>query len=102
PHSEEGGCIHLMGLVSDGGVHSSDVHYFALLDWLKQAGFPGERVFFHVITDGRDTNPHGGLDYVDKLQEKMAQTGIGRVASLSGRYYAMDRDKRWERTQKAW
>jgi len=102
PHSEEGGCIHLMGLVSDGGVHSSDVHYFALLDWLKQAGFPGERVFFHVITDGRDTNPHGGLEYVDKLQEKMASTGIGRVASLSGRYYAMDRDKRWERTQKAW
>ncbi|MCA8914254.1 MAG: 2,3-bisphosphoglycerate-independent phosphoglycerate mutase [Planctomycetes bacterium] len=102
PESEEGGCIHLMGLVSDGGVHSMDTHYFALLDWLKDAGFPGERVFFHVITDGRDTNPHGAVEYVDKLMEKMAQTGIGRVATVCGRYYAMDRDKRWDRTEKAW
>ncbi|MCA8913165.1 MAG: 2,3-bisphosphoglycerate-independent phosphoglycerate mutase, partial [Planctomycetes bacterium] len=97
-----GGRIHLMGLVSDGGVHSSDVHYFALIDWLKEAGFPGDRVFFHAITDGRDTNPRGGLEYVSKLKDKLDESGVGRIASLSGRYYAMDRDKRWDRTQKAW
>lgn len=102
PADPRGGRIHLMGLVSDGGVHSSDVHYFALIDWLKQAGFPGDRVFFHAITDGRDTNPRGGLEYVSKLKDKLDETGIGRIATLSGRYYAMDRDKRWERTQKAW
>lgn len=102
PADPRGGRIHLMGLVSDGGVHSSDVHYFALIDWLKAAGFAGDRVFFHVITDGRDTNPRGGLEYVRKLKDKLDETGIGRIATLSGRYYAMDRDKRWDRTQKAW
>ncbi|MEZ5993027.1 MAG: 2,3-bisphosphoglycerate-independent phosphoglycerate mutase [Planctomycetota bacterium] len=102
PNNPRGGRVHLMGLVSDGGVHSSDVHYLALIDWLKQAGFPGDRVFFHAITDGRDTNPRGGLEYVSKLKDKLDETGIGRIATLSGRYYAMDRDKRWERTQKAW
>jgi len=96
------GCIHLMGLVSDGGVHSSDIHYFALIDWLKAAGFDGGRVFFHVITDGRDTNPRGGERYVQALRDKLDETGVGRIATISGRYYAMDRDKRWERTQKAW
>ena len=102
PSDPRGGRIHLMGLVSDGGVHSSDVHYFALIDWLRKSGFPGDRVFFHVITDGRDTNPRGGLEYVTKLKDKLDETGIGRIATLSGRYYAMDRDKRWDRTRKAW
>ena len=102
PDSEEGGCIHLMGLTSDGGVHSMDTHYFALLDWLKASGIDGDRVFFHVITDGRDTDPNSGVRYVEALSDKMAQTGIGRIASVSGRYFAMDRDKRWDRTEKAW
>jgi 2,3-bisphosphoglycerate-independent phosphoglycerate mutase len=102
PADPRGGRIHLMGLVSDGGVHSMDRHYFALLDWLKAAEFPGDRVFFHAITDGRDTPPHSGLGHVERLADKLADTGIGRIASVSGRYYAMDRDKRWERTEKAW
>ena len=96
------GRIHLMGLASDGGVHSSDLHYFALIDWLKDSGFDGEKVFFHVITDGRDSNPRGGLEYVRKLKDKLDDTGVGRIATLSGRYFAMDRDKRWDRTQQAW
>jgi 2,3-bisphosphoglycerate-independent phosphoglycerate mutase len=102
PASKSGGCIHLMGLTSDGGVHSSDVHYFALIDWLKASGFPGDRVFFHVITDGRDTNPRGGLDYVQALQDKLDAADVGRIATVCGRYYAMDRDKRWERSERAW
>ncbi len=97
---EKGGRIHLMGLVSDGGVHSVDRHYFALIDWLKREGFPGEGVFFHVITDGRDTSPTNGVKYVSALRDKLDDSGIGRIASISGRYFAMDRDKRWERTEK--
>jgi 2,3-bisphosphoglycerate-independent phosphoglycerate mutase len=97
---EKGGRIHLMGLVSDGGVHSVDRHYFALIDWLKREGFPGESVFFHVITDGRDTSPTNGVRYVSALRDKLDESGIGRIATISGRYYAMDRDKRWERTEK--
>ncbi|MBK8206751.1 MAG: 2,3-bisphosphoglycerate-independent phosphoglycerate mutase [Planctomycetes bacterium] len=96
------GAIHLIGLVSDGGVHSVDRHYFALLDWLKGADFDGDRVFFHAITDGRDTPPTSGLGHVERLEAKIAATGMGRIASVCGRYYAMDRDKRWERTQLAW
>lgn len=92
--------IHLMGLVSDGGVHSMDRHYFALLDWLKQAGVSGGDVCFHVITDGRDTSPQGGVRYVQALRDKLDALGMGRIATLCGRYYAMDRDKRWERTEK--
>lgn len=99
---ETKGAIHLIGLTSDGGVHSTDRHYFALLDALKAANFPGDRVFFHVITDGRDTPPTSGTGHVARLVEHMEQTGIGRVATICGRYFAMDRDKRWERTQRAW
>lgn len=97
---EKGGRIHLVGLIGDGGVHAIDRHYFALIDWLKQEGFPGESVFFHVITDGRDTSPTNGVKYVSALRDKLDTTGIGRIATISGRYYAMDRDKRWERTEK--
>ena len=96
------GRVHLMGLVSDGGVHSTDTHYFALIDWLAASGFDGGKVFFHAITDGRDTNPRGGLDYVQALSDKLSETGVGRIATICGRYYAMDRDKRWERTKQAW
>ncbi len=102
PADPRGGRIHLIGLVSDGGVHSMDRHYFALIDWLKEANFAGDRVFFHAITDGRDTPPGSGVGHVQALADKLADTGIGRIATVSGRYYAMDRDKRWDRTEKAW
>lgn len=98
----DSGCIHLMGLVSDGGVHSMDRHYFALIDWLKASGIEGRRVFFHAITDGRDTSPTSGLGHLQRLQDKLHETGAGRIASLSGRYFAMDRDQRWDRIEKAW
>lgn len=96
------GRIHLMGLVSDGGVHSSDRHYFALIDALKAANFDGQRVFFHAITDGRDTDPHGGEGYVQALSDKLGESGVGRIASICGRYFAMDRDLNWDRIKKAW
>jgi len=102
PGRDDGGAIHLMGLVSDGGVHSSLEHLFAIIDLLKKRDFPGDRVFVHVITDGRDTSPSGGLDYVARLQEKLENTEIGRIATICGRFYAMDRDQRWDRTEKAW
>lgn len=102
PADPRGGRVHLVGLVSDGGVHSMDRHYFALIDWLKDSGFAGDRVFVHAITDGRDTPPRSGLAHVERLADKLAEVGVGRIASVSGRYYAMDRDKNWERTQKAW
>lgn len=97
---DKGGRIHLMGLVSDGGVHSIDRHYFALIDWLKREGFPGESVFFHVITDGRDTSPTAGARFVEALRDKLDESGIGRIATICGRFYAMDRDKRWERIER--
>jgi 2,3-bisphosphoglycerate-independent phosphoglycerate mutase len=89
--------IHLMGLVSDGGVHSHISHLFALLDLLKREKF--ERVFIHVFTDGRDTDPMKSLSYLNVLQNEMRTKKIGQIATISGRYYAMDRDNRWERVQ---
>nr|MBC8204733.1 2,3-bisphosphoglycerate-independent phosphoglycerate mutase [FCB group bacterium] len=92
--------IHLIGLVSDGCVHSSMNHLKALLKMAKSTG--RENVYIHALTDGRDTSPHGGLNYIKELEEFMAETGIGKIASVSGRYYAMDRDKRWDRIEKAY
>ncbi len=92
--------LHLMGLVSDGGVHSSNQHLYALLRLAAQRGV--EHVFVHCFTDGRDTPPTSGKGYVAELMSKMREYGIGRVASVCGRYYAMDRDKRWERTKRAY
>ncbi|MCA8938411.1 MAG: 2,3-bisphosphoglycerate-independent phosphoglycerate mutase, partial [Planctomycetes bacterium] len=94
--------IHLMGLVSDGGVHSVDRHYFALIEMLKRQGVAGSQVCFHVITDGRDTAPKSGLGFVADLDERLRSEGSGRIASVSGRYYAMDRNTNWERTQLYW
>jgi 2,3-bisphosphoglycerate-independent phosphoglycerate mutase len=94
--------IHLMGLVSDGGVHSVDRHYFALIDLLKRLGVAGGRVCFHAITDGRDTLPKSGLSHIERLEAKLADAGIGRIATVSGRYHAMDRDTNWARTQLYW
>ena len=92
--------LHLMGLVSHGGVHSWHEHLYALLKMAKQRNL--ERVFVHAFLDGRDTPPDSGESYVAELLEKMREYGVGKLASIVGRYYAMDRDKRWERTEKAY
>ncbi len=97
-----GGNLHLLGLVSDGGVHSSQEHLHALLRLSKQEGLSGERVVVHAFTDGRDTSPTGGAGYLAALEEEMERVGAGVVATVAGRYHAMDRDKRWERTRKAY
>lgn len=91
---------HLMGLLSDGQVHSSQQHLYALLRMAKQFGL--ENVYVHCFLDGRDTPPASAIDYVHALQAKMQEIGVGEIATLTGRYYAMDRDKRWERTQRAY
>src|ERR1700720_2557342 len=92
--------LHFVGLLSDGGVHSHIQHLFALLEMAKQQKV--EKVFVHCIMDGRDTPPNSGRDYVRKLQQKMRELGIGEIATLVGRYYAMDRDNRWERIELAY
>jgi 2,3-bisphosphoglycerate-independent phosphoglycerate mutase len=92
--------LHLMGLLSDGGVHSHIQHLFALLEMAKQEKV--ERVFVHCFMDGRDTPPNSGRDYVRQLRQKMREVGVGEVATLVGRYYAMDRDNRWERVELAY
>ncbi len=92
--------LHLIGLVSDGGVHSHQRHLHALLEMAARRQVP--QVFVHVITDGRDTSPTGAIRYVAELEDVMRRAGVGRVATVSGRYYAMDRDKRWERTRLAY
>ena len=92
--------LHLMGLISDGQVHSSQEHLYALLRMAKQRGV--ERVFIHCFLDGRDTPPSSAADYVAALQTKIEEIGCGRIATVIGRYYAMDRDKRWERIQRAY
>src|SRR5579859_1816877 len=92
--------LHLMGLLSDGGVHSHINHLFALLEMAKRQKV--ENVFVHCFLDGRDTPPHSGRDFVRQLQQKMRELGVGQIASLVGRYYAMDRDNRWERMELAY
>ena len=91
--------LHLLGLVSDGGVHAQQEHLYALLRAARHAGV--ERVFVHAFMDGRDTLPTSGAGYLEKLLSKLAEYGVGKLASVSGRYYAMDRDMRWERVLKA-
>jgi 2,3-bisphosphoglycerate-independent phosphoglycerate mutase len=92
--------LHLMGLVSDGGVHSHTQHLFALLKMARENKV--EKVFVHCFLDGRDTPPESGLDFLRQLEQKMRELGVGQIASVSGRYYAMDRDHRWERVEKAY
>src|SRR2546423_934621 len=91
--------LHLLGLLSDGGVHSQQAHLYALLKMAKQNGV--DRVFVHAFTDGRDTLPTNGAGYLEQLQQKMREYNSGKIASVNGRYYAMDRDRRWERIAKA-
>ena len=95
-----GGALHLMGLVSDGGVHSHESHLFALLELAARHGPPD--VFVHVFLDGRDTPPQSAPVYVKRLEDAISSVGTGRIATISGRYFAMDRDNRWDRTQKAY
>jgi 2,3-bisphosphoglycerate-independent phosphoglycerate mutase len=92
--------LHFIGLLSDGGVHSHIQHLFALLEMAKQ--WQVEKVFVHCFMDGRDTPPNSGRDYVRQLQQKMRELGVGEIATLVGRYYAMDRDNRWERIELAY
>ena len=97
---EWGSALHLMGLLSDGGVHSHITHLFALLKMAKEQGL--EKVYVHCFLDGRDVPPSSGKGYVEQLQAKMDELGIGEIATIEGRYYAMDRDKNWDRVQKAY
>ncbi|MCI5828409.1 MAG: 2,3-bisphosphoglycerate-independent phosphoglycerate mutase [Lachnospiraceae bacterium] len=92
--------LHLWGLLSDGGVHSHITHLYGLLEMCKKNGL--ENVYVHAFLDGRDTPPASGKDYVAALQKKMDEIGVGKIASLSGRYYAMDRDNNWDRVEKAY
>ncbi len=97
---KNGSALHLLGLLSDGGVHSHNKHLYGLLELAKRAGL--KKVYVHAFLDGRDVPPSSGADYVKQLVEKMRDIGVGEVGSVMGRYYAMDRDNRWERVQKAY
>jgi 2,3-bisphosphoglycerate-independent phosphoglycerate mutase len=92
--------LHLLGLVSDGGVHSHLNHLFALLKMARENKV--KNVFVHCFMDGRDTPPHSGIEFIQQLEQKMRELGVGQIATVSGRYYAMDRDNRWERVEKAY
>lgn len=93
-------CLHLLGLVSNGCVHSSLNHLYALLRMTKERKV--DKVFVHAFMDGRDTSPTAGAGYLQELLDKFKELGVGRIATVAGRYYAMDRDKRWERVEKAY
>ena len=97
---ENDSSLHLVGLLSDGGVHSHIDHLYALLQLAKNEGV--EKVYIHAILDGRDTAPTSGIEYLKQLEEKIKEIGVGEIATLSGRYYAMDRDNRWERVKLAY
>jgi 2,3-bisphosphoglycerate-independent phosphoglycerate mutase len=97
---DNGTALHLYGLLSDGGVHSHIEHLFALLKLAKQENM--DRVYIHAFLDGRDVAPDSAVGYIQELQEKIKEYGVGRIATVQGRYYAMDRDKRWERTEKSY
>ena len=97
---EHGSALHLMGLVSSGGVHSFNEHLYALLELAKRESLT--KVYVHAFLDGRDTPPKSAENFITKLQEHIAEVGVGSIATLSGRFYAMDRDNRWEREQKAY
>jgi len=97
---EKGGKLHLMGLLSDGGVHSHNTHLYALVEMGKRFGI--DDICVHAFMDGRDTPPKSGIDYLAQLEEKLAEIGAGRIATVIGRYFAMDRDNRWDRVERAY
>jgi 2,3-bisphosphoglycerate-independent phosphoglycerate mutase len=96
------GALHLWGLLSDGGVHSSQEHLYALVKVAKDAGIAPDKIFIHAFLDGRDTSPTGGAHYLTELQAQLKEIGAGKIATVVGRYFAMDRDNRWERVELAW
>ncbi|MFA6687540.1 MAG: 2,3-bisphosphoglycerate-independent phosphoglycerate mutase, partial [Desulfuromonas sp.] len=98
--SNTGTTLHLLGLLSDGGVHSHNTHLYALIDMAKQQGIKHVRI--HPILDGRDTPPQSAVTYVQELEQHLATAGCGRIATLSGRFYTMDRDQRWDRVERAY
>ncbi|OGR57524.1 MAG: phosphoglycerate mutase (2,3-diphosphoglycerate-independent), partial [Desulfobacula sp. RIFOXYB2_FULL_45_6] len=98
--SASGKSLHLMGLLSDGGVHSHITHLFALIDMAKQNHV--KHLYIHPILDGRDTSPTSGITYIKKLQDYLDKAGTGEIASIVGRYWAMDRDTRWDRVKRAY
>ncbi len=97
-----GSHLHLLGLVSDGGVHASDRHLAELLKMAKERGLAPHQVLVHAITDGRDTPPRSGVGYLETLERDIQNAGVGRIASVVGRYWAMDRDHRWDRVERAY
>ena len=97
---ENGSALHLFGLLSDGGVHSHITHLFGLLELAKKEGL--EKVYVHCFLDGRDTPPQSGKGYVQEITDKLAELGVGKIATVMGRYYAMDRDNRWDRVERAY
>ncbi len=97
---KNGSALHLMGLLSDGGVHSHNTHLYGLLELAKRNGL--DKVYVHAFMDGRDVPPTSGAEYIKECQQKMEEIGIGKIATVMGRYYAMDRDNRWERVGKAY
>ena len=96
----QGTALHLMGLLSDGGVHSHIEHLYALLRMAKRQGL--EKVYIHAFLDGRDVSPTSGLGFVEETVRHCAEIGVGKIATVTGRYYAMDRDKRWDRVEQAY
>lgn len=99
---DHGKTVHLLGIASDAGVHGMMDHLYACVELCKRLGMDKERVALHLFTDGRDTGPYTGKGYLEAIEAKLASIGVGRIASLCGRYYAMDRDNRWERVKKAY
>lgn len=95
-----GSALHLYGLLSDGGVHSHNTHLYGLLEMAKREGI--EKVYVHCFLDGRDTAPTSGKGFIEELEAKMKEIGVGEIASICGRYYVMDRDNRWDRVEKAY
>ncbi|MBN1488531.1 MAG: 2,3-bisphosphoglycerate-independent phosphoglycerate mutase [Phycisphaerae bacterium] len=99
---DTGGCVHVMGLLSDIGVHSVLPHLYAVVELCKRRGVPGEHVIVHAFGDGRDSPPDSGIEYIRQVEAKLAEIGAGRVGTVVGRFYAMDRDNRWQRVEKAY
>jgi 2,3-bisphosphoglycerate-independent phosphoglycerate mutase len=99
-HAREGHRLHIMGLCSDGGVHSQLTHLYAVLEMAKREGV--KEVFVHCFMDGRDTPPESGLGYFRQVQQKLREIGVGKISTIAGRYYSMDRDKRWERVERGY
>ena len=97
---ENNSALHLFGLLSDGGVHSHNTHLYGLLEMAKKEGI--EKVYVHCFLDGRDTAPTSGKGFIEELEQKMKEIGVGEIASIIGRYYAMDRDNRWDRVEAAY